>query len=147
MKLRFYPLFIGLLFCTLHIQAQSSTSTLPEWVAMIDNPSTNYFVAIKAFDDYWKDKIRPVDEAEPKEEKEQESREEERAHKQLRKQLKKMTPAERQVYDQIQYHYKRFVTWAEESKAYVQEDGRILSHQERIQIWNQQQAEGKQQKK
>lgn len=147
MKLKFYGLLIGLFACFMQTQAQQFSPSLPDWVAMIDNPTTNYFEAIKSFEAYWKDKIRPIDEAEPKEEKEQESKEEEREHKQLKKQLKKMTAAERQQYDQIQYHYKRFVTWAEEVRAYVQEDGRILSQQERIDIWNQQQAESKQQKK
>jgi hypothetical protein len=137
-------LLIMLLFVSLgkiSIAQKSTSIKLPEWVAMIDNPTVNYFVALQTFEDYWKDKIRPIDEAEPLEEKAAESEAEKARHQTLRKELANMTPAERNVYDQIQYHYKRFRTWARESKPYVQEDGSILSNEARMEIWNKQQLE------
>ena len=141
MKLRFYPLFIGLLFCIVQTQAQPSTSTLPDWVAMIDNPSTNYHEAIKAFDAYWLGKIKPHEEMDLDEELTLQERGERESY------FKGLSVAERSRFDLLQYHYKRFKQWKKEVKPYVQEDGRILSQQERIDIWNQQQTESKQQKK
>ena len=114
---------------------------LPSWVAMIDNPNINYFEAIKTFDVFWKDKFIWDEEEEmfdrPNNKKEE--REEEKKVERLKKELKKMSPAERQEYDVLKYHYKRFKTWVRETKPFVQEDGRILSQEERISIWEKQQ--------
>jgi hypothetical protein len=110
---------------------------LPEWVAMIDNPETNYFEAIQAFNAYWKDKLRPKSEAE------------------LAKQLNavqhrrefleqpdsSISDAARERYNLLKYHYKRFKNWEQEIKPFVQEDGRILTMQQRIDMWHTQQSE------
>jgi hypothetical protein len=108
---------------------------------MIDNPSTNYFEAIKAFDEYWKHHIKPMDEEEVMFE---EMNETEKLHYAvLVKHLETMTPAERREFDRLKYHYKRFKQWKLAVFTYVQEDGRILSDEERLRIWQDQQNSNK----
>jgi len=110
---------------------------------MIDQPETNYYDAIAVFDAYWKDKLKP----EGEDERGKESKEEEKERRVFEKQYKKMSPAEREQYNLIKYHYKRFETWEREVKPFVQEDGRVLTQEERIDMWHKQQQEIQQQKK
>lgn len=117
----------------------------PEWIKMIDNPSVNYYDALNAYESYWKVRIKPEREEELINE--YATRKEKREHRRNEKQLAKMTPAERAIYDNIVYQCKRFETWQREVQPYVQNDGRILSQQERVDIWNKQQEEIKNQNK
>lgn len=116
----------------------------PEWIKMIDNPNTNYYEAVKAFDTYWKNRIKP--EGEDDFINENASRKEERERKRQKKELAKMTPPERNEYNILKYQCKRYENWVHEVKPFVQEDGRILTQQERIEMWNKQQTEIKNQK-
>ena len=50
-----------------------------------------------------------------------------------------LTQTERAEFDILQYHYKRFKQWKKDVLPFVQEDGRILSNEERMAIWEQQQ--------
>jgi hypothetical protein len=132
-------LLISILLChafTAH--AQTANQPLPTWVAMIDNPSINYFEAVKTFEAYWKDKIKPTEEEEREGEGEGEIERE-----RMEKYLSSMSVSERNYWDQLQYHYKRFIRWQQDMLPFVQSDGRILSEQERIAIWEKQQEETK----
>lgn len=131
-------LFLVIICWTLSTSAQQKDyRSFPYWVEMIDNPSTNYFEAIKAFDEYWKHHIKPMDEEEVMFE---EMNETEKLHYAvLVKHLETMTPAERREFDRLKYHYKRFKQWKLAVFTYVQEDGRILSDEERLRIWQDQQ--------
>ncbi|MEZ5045748.1 MAG: hypothetical protein R2831_02025 [Chitinophagaceae bacterium] len=136
--------FLFLVFTSYVSYAQHSIGpNMPSWVAMIDNPNTNFYEAIATFNAYWKDKIEPEEEADQNEE----NKMDEEKQELLKKQLATMSPAERNEYDQIQYHYKRFKKWIFESRPYVQDDGRILTQEERINIWTKQQLEMKKQQK
>lgn len=110
---------------------------LPSWVAMIDNPNVNYFEALKTFNEFWKGKIKPIEEMDIKD-MEQLTAEE----KEIRKNyFKNLSQQERIEFDVLQYHYKRFKQWKKEVLQFVQEDGRILTMEERISIWEKQQSE------
>lgn len=115
----------------------------PLWIKMIDNPGANYYEAIKAHELYWQNRPKPMEE-EINDKKE--DRKEERTREQAKKQLAKMTPAERNEFDRLNYQNKRFEAWIHEVKPFVQEDGRILTQEERTAIWNKQQEEIKKQK-
>jgi hypothetical protein len=121
----------------------SQSSKLPSWVAMIDDPNTNYYEAIRAFDLYWSNKIKPKGDTQMMREMESGIK----TNSNLEDSLGRMSVAEKAEYELIRYHYKRFKDWRFEVKPFVQEDGRILSMNERIQIWNKQQEEIKQQNK
>ena len=111
----------------------------PVWIKMIDDPNANYYEAIKAYDLYWKDKIKPIKEEDILNEKLNEKEKEE--YELLEKQIAAMTPAEKNEYDLMVYQCKRFSTWKRESLPFVQEDGHILTIEERQQIYYKQQEE------
>lgn len=134
---------LSIVFAVIAFSSQAQSIKLPSWVAMIDNESTNYFEAIKAFDYYWKGKIKPIEEMDLKELNEMSAEEKEERSQYFNS----MSVEQRHEYDLLQYHYKRFKQWRKNVFPYVQSDGRILTMVERIAIWEQQQAESKSQQK
>jgi hypothetical protein len=128
----------------------------PEWIKMIDNPNANYYEAIKAYETYWNYHEKPKGEEEEmemnagnsptekmtdKEKKEREEfllekerqREKDANHTFTEKEMKAL--AEKQ---EMTYQCKRFENWILEVKPFVQNDGRILSQEERLKIYNDQ---------
>jgi hypothetical protein len=119
LALALYTICIGL-------QAQSTSTdyaATPAWIGMIDNPAANYYEAIKAYDTYWQHHAKR------------------RREEKKERAMTRMTTPQREAYMQMKYQCKRFDTWIREEKPYVQEDGHILSQQERAAIWQQQQEE------
>ena len=102
----------------------------PDWVRAIDDPNANYFKAIKAYEDFWKTHEKPADE----EELMSKSLEQTQTHV---KSLSKREMKQQREQDYYRYECKRFENWVRENKPYVQEDGRILSTDERLKLWEQ----------
>lgn len=138
MKRIFFLLLVGFIFNSGSITAQTQAIE-PSWVKMMDDPNTNYYEAVNSFEQYWKGKELPMDEGELLNE--YISREEKREHNRAERKLRNMSPAERQQYDYLAYQFKRFNNWSHEVKPFVQEDGHILSQEERNKIFEQQQLE------
>jgi len=114
--------------------AKPKSISPPDWVRAIDDPNANYYTAIKQYDAYWKTHTKPADEEELMH----------RGTDEVKKHLKKMTKREvREQNEQTYYRYqcKRFENWVHENKAYVQKDGRILTPDERLKLWQQSQKE------
>ena len=130
MKQPFIFMWICVLMCG-SIRSIAQEKALPSWVAMIDNPKVNYFVAVQTFSDYWKGKIKPIEEMDIKD-LEALTAEEKAARKTY---FENLTQTERAEFDILQYHYKRFKQWKKDVLPFVQEDGRILSNEERMAIW------------
>ena len=116
-------------------------SNQPMWIEMMDDSSVNYYEALKAYEQYWQNLIRPQEEEDAINE--HGSRKAEREREKFEKKLAKMTPAERTVFDRMKYECKRFDNWKREVKKFVQEDGHILSYDQKLEIWNRQQVEMK----
>ncbi len=114
---------------------------IPVWIKMIDDTSTNYFEALKAYDVYWVGKLKPQEEEDAINE--YGSKSEEKKHELYERKLSKMTPSERVEFDRMKYECKRFDNWKREVRQFVQEDGKILTYHERLEIWNRQQDEMK----
>jgi hypothetical protein len=147
---KFLTLFFVLSIISYSTNAQSNYNkddfkSKPVWITMMDDEKVNYYQAIEAYELYWKDKVQIEGEDDIINEKA--SRKEEKEREKQEKQLRKMKPADRNNYDQLKYQNKRFKNWMNEVKPFVQEDGRILSRQERIDIWQKQQEEIKSIKK
>lgn len=104
-------------------QKEKSYRNFPVWIQMIEDPKCNYFEAIKAFDIFWKNRKRPLEEKEILGVIAEESITDDKA---LTRRLKKL-PAESK---NLTFQYKKFMHWAEMIKPYVQEDGSILSNEE-----------------
>jgi len=147
-------LIIGSVFWSYNLFAQSSADQTiqdyannPAWIKMMDDPKTNYYEAVKAYDEYWNHHVKPVEEEEEEmtgtnpdfKEHEREVRKEQKKNKD-----KVFSPEEikaREEYEQMKYQVKRFEQWKREVLPFVQEDGRILSDEERMEIWKKQQEE------
>ncbi|MBK6837577.1 MAG: hypothetical protein IPG90_04265 [Bacteroidetes bacterium] len=127
----------------------SEYKNTPVWISMIDNPATNYYEAIKAYDSYWENHVKPLNGEEEEEgfmNESQNEREQERAEKKEKKIGKRLSKDELKAMEEKNYmilQIKRFENWKREVAPFVQEDGRILSLEERAEIWNKQQSKEK----
>ena len=152
-----------------HANAQAAISTdynlNPAWVQMMSDPNVNYYVAVKTYNDLWKGKQKPTDEAEEMEmmaaknhstkmtekEKKQLEKEEREHQREVEKESKrKLTDEDLKQLEwkrEMTYQCKRFEDWMRTVKPFVQNDGRILTEEERMQIYNQRQEELKKQNK
>ncbi len=119
------------------ISAQSSknyNTNPPDWVKAMDNPNTNYFKAIKEYEKFWKNHQKPENEEVLMTQ----------GVEQVKKHIRTLSKREiRQQREQDYYRYqcKRFENWMRENKPYVQDDGRILSPEERLKLWEKSQKE------
>lgn len=128
--------FLCAIIFTMSISAHAQHE-LPSWVGMIDKTDINYYEAVNSFETYWKGKIKPIEEMDIEEiqEMSQKEKDERQAY------FSRMSTAEKNEFDLLQYHYKRFKQWKKDVLPFVQEDGRILTLAERLSIWQQQQNE------
>jgi len=147
-----FTLTVLLLLC-LNATAQRATDSVPDyakqalWISMIDNPKANYYEAIKAFDTYFAYHKKPKDEDDSKTSSKENAKDKDEEDDNDNEYLKSLSAEELNNYAMMKYHVKRFENWIREMKPFVQEDGRILTDEERIAIWNKQQDEIKQQHK
>lgn len=147
---KFLFLFCALGLTSIGVQAQTiyneaEFKSTPVWVKMMDDENVNYFQAVLAYETFWKDRIKPEGDDDFTEG--HQSKKEKREHEKFEKQLRKMNPAERNAYDQLVYQNKRFEDWMHQAKPYVQENGHLLTQQERVELWKKQQEEIKLQNK
>ncbi len=139
--------FLLMLFLFQSTQAQekkekprTDDTTNPNWISMMQDPQVNYYEAVKAFDAYWEGKIEPEEEDELITEGKITSAEADS----LRNARAAWTQVQRNKYENIKYQFKRFKDWKRTVFPFVQSDGRILSEQERLEIFQkQQQVKGK----
>ncbi len=130
-------IFIGLQSTILPAQTLPETQYRehPHWIAMMENPSLNYFETVKAFDLYWQNRQQPVEESEifslPDEKKATYPNE-----------VESMSQA---TYSQqeINMAYKKFKYWQIKVSSNITSDGHILTPAERIQRWHLQQEDRK----
>lgn len=101
----------------------------PYWISMMHDPNVNYFEAKIAYDEFWRNREKPVLEEEELMEygviavREEQSK------------LRKREIREQQELRKYAYDVKYFEHWQRTVEPYVQEDGRILSAEEKLQIW------------
>ena len=107
-------------------QAASNTS----WIQMMDDPNVNYFEAVKVFEAYWQGKPKPTSEHEL-------FSAEDKDHALNTSSYSNARDAEDPSV-KYRFEYKKFLHWKEEVAPYVQPNGRILTAEERIDIWKQQ---------
>lgn len=121
-------LFIGLLpRATAQKKVTKDYKNNPEWIKMMDDPNVNFYEAVKAFDMYWQGREKPVQEKEVFENYNE----------------KKITTIRETHREAKQYaiEYKKFQNWKRESLPYVQPDGRILSMEERLKLFEKEKKE------
>lgn len=114
---------------------RSDDKTNPNWISMMQDPQVNYYDAVKAFESYWEGKIEPEEEEELINEGKITTTEADS----LRTVRASWTQIQRNEYEYIKYQFKRFKDWKRTVFPFVQSDGRILSEQERLEIFQKQQ--------
>lgn len=131
-----YLITICLFFTLGFIYAQKNNSKNykknPVWIDMMKDPNVNYFEAIKAYETFWKNKEKPLEEdeligqtkGEASKEKKMDSR------KKMREKRR-----EKEMYKKYGLDCKKFEHWKLQVKPYVQPDGRILSKEEQLKMW------------
>jgi alpha-galactosidase/6-phospho-beta-glucosidase family protein len=112
-------------------------SKVPAWIEMMKDPQVNYYTATEAFEKYWESRIEPEEESELITEGKI-TKEQADSMKHVRS---SWTQAQLNDYMEMKYQFKRFKDWKRSNFPYVQPDGRILSEQERLEIWQKQQKE------
>jgi len=102
------------------------------WVGMMDDSTTNYHEALKAYHEFWRDRKKPTEEEESRETKlKEEPTLLERIFK--AKQIK-----EEELAEKYAFAHKRFLNWMQVNAPFVQPDGRILTAEERLELWKKQ---------
>ena len=148
-----FKIILGLLIFYVSFKASAQTGQTPVsnpenpvWINMMEDPNVNYFEAVKAYEDFIKLNDIRLDEVEEelmggdqeaKDEYEKEMKREDKAIT-TDKQRKELVEKEKMA-----YHIKRFKNWKKEGRPYVQENGHILTQEERTAIWMRQQEEMK----
>lgn len=118
----------------------------PLWIEMIDNPTTNYNQAMLAYKTYWQHHTKPMEEEnemhaislKTNEKSATEKREHERAQnsfEKMTKRDKKRFAKEQEWRQQMVYECKRFEEWKRDVAPWVQEDGSILTVNQRQEIY------------
>jgi hypothetical protein len=106
----------------------------PYWIAMMDDPDVNYFEAVKAYDTYWKYHKKPKEEDEIIGRKIESDEKKRHSDSWIRRLFSGDKEKESQLYA---FECKKFEHWKMKSEPYVQQDGRILSPGERLNLWEQ----------
>ncbi|MBX7241236.1 MAG: hypothetical protein K1X92_05750 [Bacteroidia bacterium] len=130
-------LFSGLILFSFWLQAQNSKPYTekymmkhPVWIEMIKNPEVNYFEAKKAFELFWKGKDQPVEEEEILGKKHDQE-------KRKKGFVYRLFNQKEETARKYAFEHKRFKHWMMTVEPYVQPDGRILSKEEQLKIWEQ----------
>ena len=133
-------LFICLMFSITSLFSQKQLKDAdykkhPYWIEMIKDPNVNYFEAIKAYELFWEGKEIPHEEDEKIGQKTTADEKEHRGEERRERREKKR---EREFQQKYGLDCKKFEHWKMMVKPYVQEDGRILSKEEQLKIWEEQ---------
>jgi hypothetical protein len=127
---------IFLLICCINI-SMSQTDTARYrlyrssaiWKDMLDDPNANYFEVQKAFELFWSGKERPLEEDEIIGE----------SHRLKNNFINRTFNAkelkEQQLLDALAFDIKRYHWWLIKMEPYVQEDGSIMSMEQRLELW------------
>lgn len=108
----------------------------PAWIQLMESENPNFFVVEKAFELYWENREKPLEEHDVI----GEAKENEKMEKHYIKRLfKKNTPSEKEMFFEV----KRYKQWHMLVQPYVQDDGSILSRDEQLEIWRKEQARPK----
>lgn len=103
----------------------------PVWIQMMEDPNANYFEAVKAFNLYWEGREKPLEENELFSASQEEKGNDNfiTTHRSEKKELT----------SDLTFAYKKFKHWEIIHASLIHEDGTLLTAEERIARWQQQQ--------
>lgn len=131
---KFSLVFFGLCLCLFSCQSKhystnppiskapqlnsDSAKAFPLWIDMMNNPRSNYYDAVAAFDLYWQNREKPAEESGEGKDIYGKEKSEEEKEKDAKKSI------------QYVYEYKQFLNWKERNKNLVKPDGTIMTAEE-----------------
>ena len=132
---------IILIFCLIiqTINSQTANKKLnyykhPYWIEMMNNPKSNYFETLKAYEQFWQNKKLTNEEddiiGQTKIEPNKKSF--------LAKWFKSKEEREEEEIKKYSFEIKKFKHWKLKVMPYVQEDGTILDADARLKLWQEQ---------
>lgn len=109
-------------------------SKYPYWIDMMNDPNANYFETVKAYEDFWANRKKPAEEDDII------GQDKSASQKQnfLQRFFKSKEEREEEEVRKYKLDVKKFKHWQLKVKPYVQEDGRILSADEQLKLWQEQ---------
>jgi hypothetical protein len=135
-----YIILLIVAFGSLTSSAQATKKNLnyskhPYWIEMMNDPGANYFETLKAYDVFWENRKQP------KEEDEIIGQSKTAGAKKnfLQRWFKSKEEREEEEIKKYALDVKKFKHWKLKTEPFVQEDGRILSAEERLKLWQEQQ--------
>lgn len=104
----------------------------PVWIEMIKDSNVNYFEAVKAYDLFWEKREKPMeeDEAISQDKSSKGNTTEKNSDKRIKEKKR-----EKELYRKYGLEVKKFEHWKKRVLPYVQPDGRILSKEEQLKMW------------
>lgn len=93
---------------------------------MMNDSNTNYFEAIKAYNIFWSNKNKPEVENDILGQTKNNVSE---------KEIEKLSKREKKIYNLYALDIKKFEAWQRRVLPFVQEDGRILTNEEKLKLW------------
>lgn len=132
-------LLLSLIFGNLTIRAQAPKKNLnyskhPYWIEMMKDPNANYFETINAYNLFWEKRKLPKEEDEVI----GQSKTAEAKKTFLQRWFKSKEEREEEEIKKYALDVKKFKHWQIVTEPYVQEDGRILTADERLKLWQEQ---------
>jgi len=106
----------------------------PYWIEMMNNPKSNYFETLKAYEQFWQNKKLPNEEDDMI----GQTKIEPTKKNYLAKWLKSKEEREEEEIRKYRFEIKKFKHWKLKVTPYVQEDGTILDADERLKLWKDQ---------
>ncbi len=117
----------------------------PIWIQMMNDPDANYYETIKAFREYWKDRVLPKEpfENESVETFEKEVGLEEEGESKKEKEREERKRVKNSMDNKISYaaEVRAFKGWMQDAKHWLRSDGSIITAEERQKIISQQVVE------
>lgn len=143
LHLRLYVLFLlFLLGASCAVKAQNGKTIYskremrrqPLWISLMNDPTTNYYETIRAFREFWKDRVlpkEPFDEGFDQFEREVGLITEQETEKDREREEKNASPKERAESNFYAADVRAFKGWLQDIKPWVRADGSILPLSER----------------
>ncbi len=96
----------------------------PVWITMMNDTNANYFEVVKAYDAFWKDRVKPESEEEM-----QDAAKSGHADKD--------NDPHGAPLNQYAFECKKYEHWLQEVQPYIQPNGHILTPHEQLLLWQQ----------
>ena len=133
-------LLLTILLLSINMLSQVSKKSVnyskhPHWIEMMNDPKSNYFETIKAYQEFWEKRKQPKEEDEII----GQSKTAEGKKTFLSRWFKSKEEREEEEIKKYALDVKKFKHWKLKTEPYVQEDGTVLDADARLKIWEEQQ--------